>query len=91
MPTAMSSGDPEGWWVYILLCEDGSFYTGIARDVRKRFAAHQRGKGARYTRAHKPVEIWCQFGPFSHRSALQEEIRLKKLSHDAKEALKAVV
>ncbi|AUW92779.1 MAG: GIY-YIG nuclease family protein [Sulfobacillus thermosulfidooxidans] len=78
------------WWVYILLCEDGSFYTGIARNVAKRFAAHQKGRGARYTRAHRPVKVWCQFGPYSHTLALQEERRLKKLSHHAKEALQAI-
>jgi predicted GIY-YIG superfamily endonuclease len=87
----MSCSEESLWWVYILLCGDGSFYTGIARDVEKRFAVHQKGQGAKYTRAHKPQEIWCRFGPYPHGQALQEEIRVKRLSHQEKGALKGIV
>jgi len=45
------------WSIYILLCADGSFYTGATNDVQKRFLAHQAGKGAKYTRSHKPLKI----------------------------------
>ena len=40
------------WYVYMLRCEDGSLYTGIASDVEKRFAMHKSGHGAKYTRSH---------------------------------------
>ena len=45
------------WFIYLLECADGSLYTGIAVDVAARFAAHQSGQGARYTRSHKPVRL----------------------------------
>ncbi len=75
------------WWVYILRCQGGVFYTGITTDILRRFKAHQQGKGARFTRSHKPLEIWCRFGPYTRTQALQEEHRIKKLSHQAKEDL----
>ncbi len=45
------------WYVYVLLCEDSSFYTGIAKNVQTRFQVHLKGRGATYTRIHKPVRI----------------------------------
>ena len=42
--------------VYMLRCKDGSLYTGWTNDFEKRLAAHQSGKGAKYTRSHLPVE-----------------------------------
>lgn len=41
----------------MLECGDGSLYTGISNDVHKRFACHQSGKGAKYTRTHLPVKL----------------------------------
>jgi putative endonuclease len=72
------------WWVYILECEDGSLYTGISPDPLKRFEAHSRGKGAAYTRSHKPVALlsleWI--GPYS--KALRREAQLKRRPKPAK-------
>ena len=45
------------WKLYILRCRDGSLYTGITTDVEKRFAAHNAGKGAKYTRGRGPWEL----------------------------------
>jgi len=45
------------WFVYVLLCDGGSLYTGVSSDPQKRFLEHQTGKGARYTRMHKPQKI----------------------------------
>lgn len=45
------------WFVYILLCQDGSFYTGSTNDLKKRFLEHKIGKGGRYTRSHLPIKI----------------------------------
>jgi len=45
------------WYVYMLLCNDKSFYTGSSNDPEKRFLDHKNGKGARYTRIHKPLKI----------------------------------
>ena len=41
------------WFLYLIECDDGSVYTGIATDVQARYAKHVTGKGARYTRARK--------------------------------------
>ena len=45
------------WFVYIIKCKDGSFYTGSTNDLEKRFEAHKSGKGGRYTRSHVPEKI----------------------------------
>ncbi|MBI3109529.1 GIY-YIG nuclease family protein [Candidatus Daviesbacteria bacterium] len=49
------------WFVYILLCEDGSLYTGYSNDINQRFLDHKNGKGGHYTRSHKPIKlIYCE-------------------------------
>jgi predicted GIY-YIG superfamily endonuclease len=45
------------WKVYILRCNDGSLYTGITTDIKKRLKRHNDGKASKYTRVKKPVEI----------------------------------
>jgi predicted GIY-YIG superfamily endonuclease len=45
------------WFVYVLLCENQSFYVGATSGVRKRFADHLSGQGARWTKLNKPVRI----------------------------------
>jgi DNA-binding protein HU-beta len=45
------------WHLYLIECVDGSLYTGISTDVERRFREHLSGKGARYTRSHKPVRL----------------------------------
>ncbi len=70
------------YWLYILLTERNTLYTGICTDIEKRFQAHLDGikkGGAKYTSANKPVEILykCEFENKS--SALKEEMRIKKL------------
>ncbi|WP_157670447.1 GIY-YIG nuclease family protein [Chitinibacter sp. GC72] len=68
------------WFVYLLRCRDGSLYTGVAVDVAKRFAAHQAGKGAKYTRAHPPESIALVL-PCANRSvALKLEYAIKQLN-----------
>ena len=44
------------WFVYILLCEDNSFYTGYSNNPQKRLSDHKNGKGGKYTRSHKPIK-----------------------------------
>lgn len=68
------------WFVYILQCQGGSLYTGVAVDVAKRFAAHQAGNGAKYTRAYPPEAI-VQILPCANRSVAQKiEYAIKQLS-----------
>ena len=68
------------WFLYVIECEDGSLYTGIAVDVHKRFALHLRGKGARYTRAHRPKQLLGVQTYPDRGSALSAEYAFKQLS-----------
>lgn len=72
------------WYMYILLCSDNSLYTGITKDVEKRFAAHLSGKGAAYTRSHKPMKILYQEQYPSRSEALKREAEIKSWSREAK-------
>ena len=69
------------YFVYMLKCVDGSFYLGSTDDVEKRFRVHLNGKGARYTRSHKPIKIVYREKLSDKSSALKREAELKKLSH----------
>ena len=75
------------WFVYMLECADGSLYTGIAVDVQKRFAAHQAGKGAKYTRGRGPLRLVYSNECEDHSHALHRELEIKKLSREEKLAL----
>lgn len=44
-------------YIYILLCDDGSYYTGSTRDLEQRLEDHFSGVGANYTRKHKPIKL----------------------------------
>ncbi len=75
------------YFVYMLICEDSSFYIGTTNDVGKRFIKHVSGKGASYTRSHKPVKVVYQEEMVDKSSALKREHVLKKLTHTQKLAL----
>ncbi len=68
----------------MLLTENNTLYCGYTDDVEKRFTAHMQGKGAKYTRANKPVKIVYQKEFENKSDAMKEEARIKKLSHSAK-------
>ncbi|MGZ5036350.1 MAG: GIY-YIG nuclease family protein [Usitatibacter sp.] len=68
-----------GWFLYVIECEDGSLYTGIAVDPHARFAAHAAGKGARYTRSHRPVRLLLTLAFADRSSALKAEHRVKRM------------
>ncbi len=55
----MSKYSEGPWFVYIILCENGRLYTGITKNVQKRFDTHKSGKGAKYTKANKPLKVVC--------------------------------
>ncbi len=73
--------------IYVLRCADGSLYTGIARDLEARIAAHNRGAGARYTRGRGPVEVVWKRGRQAPRAARQLEYAIKALPRRDKERL----
>lgn len=72
------------WFVYVLRCRDGSLYTGISTDVDKRVAAHNAGKGARYTRPRRPVVVVHLERKRSRSTALKREAAIKSLSRAKK-------
>ena len=72
------------WKLYILRCGDGSLYTGITTDVQKRFAAHQAGKGAKYTRGRSPLELVYSEECGDHSAALRRELEIKSLTREEK-------
>ena len=76
-------------WVYILLCADGSLYTGWTVDLERRLASHLAGDGSRYTRSRLPVELVASFAMADASAARREEARIKRLSRAAKLALVA--
>jgi putative endonuclease len=76
-----------GYYVYIIRCKDGSYYTGHAKDAEKRFDMHKKGRGARYTRMHEPEKL-VYVEPFESRSeAMRRERKIKTLNHDKKQQL----
>ena len=74
----------EAHYVYILRCYDGSLYTGWTTDLKQRVKAHNEGKGAKYTRSRRPVELVYheEFGTKSE--ALKREAAIKRLSREEK-------
>ncbi len=75
------------YYVYLLLIENGSYYCGYTDDVQKRFQKHLSGKGAKFTRAHKPVEIAWQSEFDTKSEALKAEHKIKNLTHEQKRLL----
>ena len=67
------------YFVYILLCADGSLYTGSTNNIEKRFEAHKNGKGAAYTKSHKPIKIIYSQNFQTKGEALKREAEIKKL------------
>jgi putative endonuclease len=74
-------------FVYILRCADGTLYTGWAKDVERRLAAHNAGRGARYTRTHRPVELVYTEEVATIGDALKRELTIKRYPREKKLAL----
>jgi putative endonuclease len=75
------------FYVYILLCMDGSFYTGYTKDLNERTRQHEDGKGAKYTKTHRPQKV-AYVELFNNRgSAMKRERAIKKLTHQQKQDL----
>lgn len=74
------------WFVYILHCADDTLYTGVAKDVEKRLTEHNDDnvKGAKYTRARRPVRVVYQEECDSRSSATKREYAIKKLKRAEK-------
>lgn len=77
------------WFLYILRCGDGSFYTGVTTDIDRRFRAHQDGKASRFTRTRRPVDLVYQEVCGTRSQALSRECAVKSMSRQRKEKLVA--
>jgi putative endonuclease len=86
---AGGDGCAEQWNVYIVRCCDGTFYTGIAKDVGRRIEEHNQHErlAARYTRGRRPVELVYREALQSRAAAARREYEIKRLSRAQKQAL----
>ena len=82
----MVSSGKSVWFLYIIQCGDGSFYTGIATDIDRRFSEHegQGPKAAKYLRGRLPLVLVYQKEIGSRSEATKEELRIKSLSRKEK-------
>ena len=92
-------GKLAAYWLYIVACADGTYYTGIATDVRRRVLEHNgvvgkgkqdtgaRGKGARYTVPRRPVTVVFEAAFATRSEASKEEARIKRLTRAEKQKL----
>ncbi len=77
------------WHIYLIRCKDNSLYTGITKDVNRRFNEHlsSKTKGAKYLRGKAPLTLVWQHQVKTHSQALKLERQIKKLSKFNKEQL----
>lgn len=76
--------EEKSWFVYILECLDGSFYTGITNDLEKRMTAHKNGTGSKYVRAKGFKQLISSKKYLTKSEALKVEYKIKKLSKNEK-------
>ena len=75
------------WFVYILECGDGSYYTGITCDLARRVAEHKSGKGARYTKIKGVKDLLWSMSCDNRSVASKLEIKIKSFSKSEKRLL----
>ncbi|MCI8665224.1 MAG: GIY-YIG nuclease family protein [Dorea sp.] len=76
-------------YTYILLCKDGTFYTGWTNDLKKRIKAHNQGKGAKYTKSRRPVKL-VYYEEFPTKGeAMKRECAIKRMERQEKEKMVA--
>ena len=76
------------YFVYIVECQDGTYYTGYTNDLEKRLREHNDGKrGARYTRGKRPVRLVWEKEYGYLKSACKTERIIKQLTRKQKESL----
>jgi putative endonuclease len=75
------------WSVYIILCTDDTFYTGITIDITKRYQQHASGQGAKYFRGRQPKQLVYLEPGHNRSTATKREMNLKKLNRNDKSRL----
>ena len=74
-------------YTYIVQCSDGTLYTGWTNDLNKRIKAHNNGKGAKYTKARRPVELAYYEEFETKEQAMKREYAIKQLGRKEKQKL----
>jgi predicted GIY-YIG superfamily endonuclease len=74
-------------YVYVARCANGALYTGYSKNVEQRIAMHNAGKGARYTKANRPIELVACWSFSTKTEALKSEYAFKQLARQRKLAL----
>ena len=74
-------------YTYIVQCKDGSLYTGWTNNLEKRIKAHTEGKGAKYTKARRPVKLMYYEEFSSKEEAMRREYEIKHMSRKEKETI----
>ena len=75
------------FYVYILECQDGTYYTGYTPDIKRRIKLHNDGRGSKYTKDRRPVKlVWSKEYRYFKRAFLEER-RIKRLTRLQKEKL----
>ena len=74
-------------FVYILQTRDGSFYTGLTKDLQARIDLHNEGKGAKFTKGRRPVKLVYYETTKNLRSAIKREIEIKSFTKQKKKKL----
>jgi predicted GIY-YIG superfamily endonuclease len=83
-PKPKSKPSGEKWIVYIVRCADGTLYTGITKDVARRYQQHNAGTASRYTRSRLPVKLIYREVHPSQSSALKREAAIKAMNRREK-------
>jgi putative endonuclease len=82
-----NNASSSSYWLYILQCNDGTFYTGICKNTAKRLSQHNAGTGAKYTKHRTPVILVYSEECASRSTALKREYAIKQLSRTQKSNL----
>lgn len=75
------------WHVYLVTCSDDTLYCGVTNDITRRLAAHNAGKGAKYTARRRPVRLVWSEPATDKGAALRREYAVKRLPRSGKLAL----
>lgn len=76
-------------YTYMVRCRDGSLYTGWTNNLNRRLTSHNQGKGAKYTKTRRPVELVYYEAFATKEEAMSREYQIKQLSRKDKLALLA--
>lgn len=74
-------------YTYMVRCQDGSLYTGWTNDIEHRIEAHNSGRGAKYTKARRPVKLVYYETFLTKQEAMKREYEIKRMTKREKESL----